>query len=427
MTAEIAVANRIGLALAADSASTSYSREKVAKIYNTADKLFAIHEREPVGAMVYGSAAFGGVPWEILIKLFRTSFQVSCPTIENYGERFLDFLRNTPVITDEVVDMSFRFLVRFLFDQIDDAIRKEAERSHFPIEQAAKNFIDSRHADWAGKKFLDGMDANTLQGLKVRYDGQLAPTVGELLKKYNVTEPAYIDRLREFLLLYAVKDVVHDASGIVVAGFGVDEIFPALVAYDIECMVYPRLLRFRKSRSEKVTLTNSAVIAPFAQGEMVHSFMTGVDPPLRERISQTFGKVMTKLVDDLKSKLPSSLSTDELLAFESEGLKAIDPLLNEFDNIVSQHSAQRYIQPVLDAVGSLPKDQLAFMAETLVALTSFKKNLSMDSETVGGAIDVAVISKGDGFVWVKRKHYFDLALNPRYTERIRALYNQTSP
>ena len=55
MTAEIAVANRIGLALAADSASTSFSQERVAKIYNSADKLFALHEREPVGAMIYGS------------------------------------------------------------------------------------------------------------------------------------------------------------------------------------------------------------------------------------------------------------------------------------------------------------------------------------------------------------------------------------
>jgi hypothetical protein len=29
--------------------------------------------------------------------------------------------------------------------------------------------------------------------------------------------------------------------------------------------------------------------------------------------------------------------------------------------------------------------------------------VSLDAETVGGPIDVAVISKCDGFVWVKRK------------------------
>jgi len=37
--------------------------------------------------------------------------------------------------------------------------------------------------------------------------------------------------------------------------------------------------------------------------------------------------------------------------------------------------------------------------------------------TVGGPIDVAVITKGDGFVWVKRKHYFRAELNPRFMSR----------
>lgn len=34
-------------------------------------------------------------------------------------------------------------------------------------------------------------------------------------------------------------------------------------------------------------------------------------------------------------------------------------------------------------------------------------------ETVGGPIDVAVITRGDGFIWIRRKHYFEPSLNPR--------------
>lgn len=62
----------------------------------------------------------------------------------------------------------------------------------------------------------------------------------------------------------------------------------------------------------------------------------------------------------------------------------------------------------------LSKDELAAMAETLVNLTSFKRKITIGSETVGGPIDVAVISKGDGFVWIKRKHYFKPELNPHF-------------
>lgn len=40
--------------------------------------------------------------------------------------------------------------------------------------------------------------------------------------------------------------------------------------------------------------------------------------------------------------------------------------------------------------------------------------VTLGQETVGGPVDVAVISKGDGFIWMRRKHYFSAALNPQF-------------
>jgi hypothetical protein len=54
------------------------------------------------------------------------------------------------------------------------------------------------------------------------------------------------------------------------------------------------------------------------------------------------------------------------------------------------------------------------MAEALVNLTAFKRRMTDELETVGGPVDVAVISKGDGLVWVKRKHYFKPELNQHF-------------
>lgn len=64
-------------------------------------------------------------------------------------------------------------------------------------------------------------------------------------------------------------------------------------------------------------------------------------------------------------------------------------------------------------VALLPKDELPNLAESLVALTSLKRHVSHDAETVGGPIDVALISKSDGLAWIKRKHYFKLEWNPQ--------------
>ena len=65
----------------------------------------------------------------------------------------------------------------------------------------------------------------------------------------------------------------------------------------------------------------------------------------------------------------------------------------------------------------LPKEQLAEMAESLVNLTALKRRVSSQEETVGGPTDVALITKGDGLIWVKRKHYFAPELNPSYFSR----------
>jgi hypothetical protein len=98
---------------------------------------------------------------------------------------------------------------------------------------------------------------------------------------------------------------------------------------------------------------------------------------------------------------------------------------NMLKDVVDALRSQRkeaYSDPILDAVQFLPKDELATMAATLVNLTSFKQRMSLDYETVGGPIDVAVISKGDGFIWIRRKHYFDGEINPQFF----ANYNRPS-
>ena len=85
-----------------------------------------------------------------------------------------------------------------------------------------------------------------------------------------------------------------------------------------------------------------------------------------------------------------------------------------YTKALSDYRKEHYISPVMRVVQVLPKDELAAMAESLINLTSFKRRVSMEEETVGGPIDVAVISKGDGFIWIKRKHYFERELNQQF-------------
>lgn len=95
---------------------------------------------------------------------------------------------------------------------------------------------------------------------------------------------------------------------------------------------------------------------------------------------------------------------------------------NQKDDIiesVANFQKENFIDPILNIVSMLSVSELANMAETLVNLTSFKRHITDSLETVGGPVDVLVITRGDGPIWINRKEYFDLQKNIDYQLRKR--------
>ena len=85
----------------------------------------------------------------------------------------------------------------------------------------------------------------------------------------------------------------------------------------------------------------------------------------------------------------------------------------EFSNEVLLRSELRY-EGIIRAIDTLAIGDLAQVASTLVSLSSFQQRMSLERETVGEPIDVAVVSKGYVFIWIERKHYFRGELNPHF-------------
>lgn len=61
---------------------------------------------------------------------------------------------------------------------------------------------------------------------------------------------------------------------------------------------------------------------------------------------------------------------------------------------------------------AMPIQDAIDLAEFFVDLTIKFSKFNMGAPTVGGPIEIAAITKHEGFKWVKRKHYFDTKLNP---------------
>ena len=92
MTAEIAVLNKFGISIAADSAvtvETFHDGEIKQKVYNSANKIFALSKHAPIGLMFYNTVTLGGVPWETIVKSYRKKLDDKVfPILNDYYEDF---------------------------------------------------------------------------------------------------------------------------------------------------------------------------------------------------------------------------------------------------------------------------------------------------------------------------------------------------
>jgi hypothetical protein len=209
---------------------------------------------------------------------------------------------------------------------------------------------------------------------------------------------------------------------LVIAGYGEKELFPTLVAYEIDGMLFGKL---KYKKTEKVDIDRDgdrARVLPFAQKEMVERFLYGLDTGIQSNVIKFCRDTISEIGKEL---IAASGVSERKMKELSEKTKAAEQAFltglreNGLEGIRRQ--SQRGIE---DMVEFMPKPELATMAEALVNLTSIKRRVSRGMETVGGPIDVAVISKSEGFVWVKRKHYFPSEINPRFAMRVGQSVNQ---
>lgn len=421
MTAEIAVLNKHGVALASDSAVT-ISHAQGDKVFNSVNKLFTMSKYAPVGVMVYGDADFMDVPWEPLIKVYRSQLgKKRFATIEAYAADFARFLERHRLFSDKQREASAfgRRVAQFFGLQharISDAIARHA-KGNIPSPAMEREAVDEV-LKWEEEHLkhhqrLPRLPSNCVtkrrrlvqQAMDAVFRG-LTLTAREKRRLFSVFE-------RQFL-----SDYMPHTTGVVVAGYGEEEIYPALISMELDG-VYDRRLR-HVSEPFSISDTTTSGLIPFAQYDMVSTFMRGIDPQLAQALDSSLNTVLSALpADDIANRLKLTPKQRRELA---QTLKSVgDVVIQMFRQSARKFQGRYHYDPVMTALAHVPKEELAELAESLVHLTSLKRRVALETETVGGPIDVAVISKGDGFIWLKRKHYFRPELNPYF---IATYYNK---
>lgn len=206
---------------------------------------------------------------------------------------------------------------------------------------------------------------------KIFTDGNEEQYPGWKLNKDTDTIEGIASRVKEFVFDKSYVPAFRDAPvkpdlGVIVAGYSPKASMADEYQIDIkngQC-IGPRPLRGR----DQIGLTWGG------NAEPVNRLMLGVSSALPGLLQSMF-QVSAE-------KMPSVLQTIQL----NSALPLVIPAM-----------------PLQDAID---------LAEFLVDLTIKFTRFMPGPPTVGGPIDIAAISKHEGFRWIRRKYYFNRKLNP---------------
>lgn len=393
MTAEIGILNKNGVVLASDSAVT-LSDGKNSKVFNSARKLFTLSKEHSVGIMIYGNASFMEIPWEVILNEFKQD--IGTDLLDNtaqYVEKLIDFLISFKHV--QVEELLINYIVRSTRSILDSIAYEAQETADLRVSNG-----ETITQDDFNKILLDSINNFSLEVSKIETENNfeffeaelelIKSIVDDFFKSFPHTDDE-VDVIAKSL--YMAIFIGYDSTnvtGLVIAGYGTEEIFPSIRQIELYGIFSKRLI-WKVINESEINHHKSCHIIPFAQSEMVETIMNGIDPTLNVYIAEKVSSVMEK--------------------------RGLDSEIEEIFEKISEIQQKYYMNPIIDLIGMQPLNEMASTAKTFIELTSFKRKIVNTLETVGGPVDVLAISKGEGPIWIDRKYYFDIDKNLDYRMR----------
>jgi hypothetical protein len=384
VTASVVVMNSGALAMATDSAVTVPYGSGM-KHYQGASKLVSCHADAPVAVLWHGSPDYLGIPWEVIIKDFRRRDRTKRARITDYADAFFQHLDSEwHMPTKKGKPPAASALALDLLEAAEKALARPGVEKAAAIERSVTEWRESRPrqhqllSDAAARRkgMMNWLDA-ALDEIEAR-TGKLEPALRKELRDAAVSGWSHI----------SPGEPLH--TGLVFAGFGEQDRLPTMCSYLVGVPVESKTRRV-KGNYIAISQDVTAAIVPFAQDDQMRLFMEGLHPTLGEFIDEMMVEIGKKLGGD-------------------------DPFVRRMARLLGDH-INDHGRPVVDAVRFLPKADLAEFARTLIGFTAFRLRMSMAPEVVGEPIDVVVVTRSEGVIWVHRNLYFPPQLNPQFFRR----------
>lgn len=402
MTSQIVLMNKLGVAVGSDSSLTMEVGDN-RRTYSSAEKIHPLGPEHKIAVLHSGSTQFMGHPYEILISQWKKTLTKPLARVDDYVTNWISWLTHRQDLfpEDEQIVWFKDVLEDYFLDLRKRIIDYTGSNNIFK-----DNFNDPEVLEWVNG-FLSG-DIEWLDGQQdlASMDSAWAETkIGTLRKSISeVIEYVFDDVPRDaqsdeyywqIAQRFLYKYTYHHTEGtLAFVGFGDSEIYPAHTYLDFLGVIAdkPRYLR----NSDAISLETSSRLRTHAQAEAIHTFLRAYhknfESVAKVNIDKTFDTLLQ--VEGLND-LPDEILT-EIERVKSESKSALE-------SAFAEESTNKFVDPFTSTLAGLPTISLGNMAASLIQLQVLRQTSTAIQDTVGGPIDVGVITLENGFQWFKHK------------------------
>lgn len=421
MTAVVGILNKRGVAIAADSAVTR-TRPNEQKITKNGNKMLRLSNCVPISVMITGSASFLTTPWDIVIRRYRQQRgDIRHKSVEECVDDVFNYIASNNIFWEHEwieswIEYELEDIIKTVHKEIPEDVCSLSKRrpktylQHFTsnlnkLEKGwLKNGIAPQFEGYSSERFheyahgaIDNLFEDNLD-LPNELDDDNDSIV------YNLILPIK-ERIESALMSYLTsKRKDGNRTQLIFAGFGEEDEYPSLIAAEVVGGFDNRVnYHIPPENIVKINDKRPAAICPFAQSDVADSILSGVHRTYIARIK--------KEVKDSYGKIKSS-------GFNGRGDDAFDAkffiMLRqvEVEDLLDKFNAD-FIQRKVNKRSVWEKtlkdydlQSMASLAHNLINLTGFHRILTFKQEGVGGPVDLAIISKAEGFTWLSRKSWY---------------------
>lgn len=419
MTAVIGILNKRGAAIAADSAVTR-QRRRNSKVTKNGNKMIRLSDVDPISVMITGNGRFCETQWDIIVRHYRQHQGViSHETVEACVHDFFKFLADNHLFCDkEMVMQHIEGEMNELFArvhlEVDRKFKRINEKGILKSPKGYQKAFLKILAHYRKKLGRYGASVQFQDYSIEQFDAYAGDMIREFLKNkcHDPNDPfsdsypkEIIDAITddfELTLMTLLTNRRADAT-LVFTGFGTSQKYPSLVSVAVFEGFDDRVnYHIRPEDIVCISDDQPVAICPFAQDDVVNSILDGIYFKFRKSVFHQREDCFS-IYDGVFGE--EAIDSDYEEFFNK--LEEIDTsdLSRQYCNVAHKHFLKNRSKWE-KALVNYDLQAMAALAHSLIDLTGFYRIIHFEQEGVGGPVDLAVITKNEGFTWLNRKSWF---------------------